>query len=201
MHLESFEAEITQKLKWKKVEEIPNFPLNSYEDVIKNVNAGQFEIGIDYSVANQAAEWLYGKSHVILFLLLASPPYIIALLSMILSIVLGNHWLLIGFVIGFAGQIFSNPFNPFRGFMTIIAWLSLLLLVYGLWTGQETITYLSAFYIVPFFINRFLYNMNQKKLKNVAMKSERVFVYLYQNRGLGLKDLSTGQTYWYFEKE
>jgi len=28
-----------------------------------------------------------------------------------------------------------------------------------------------------------------------------VFVYLYQNRGLGLKDLSTGQTYWYFEKE
>jgi len=141
MQLETFEADITEKLKWKKVEEIPNFPLNSYEDVIKNVNLGLFEIGIDYSIANQAAGWLYGKSHAILFIILASPPYIIALISIILSILFGNYWLLFGIVLGFAGQIFSNPFNPIRGLMTIIAWLALLLLIYGLWKRQETTTY------------------------------------------------------------
>src|SRR3989338_4358421 len=200
MHTKHLEEQITPKLKWNKIGDIPNFPLNSFEDVKRRVEANQFGIGIDFTTSNEFGQWLYGGGHKLFFLLLASTPIIVAILSLVLAFVLGNYWLLIGVVLGFAGQFLSNPYNPSKKIWKPIVGLLFLVFVYGLWQSKETMTYLSAFFIFPFFINSFVYSMNQDKLKAVATQSEKIFIFLYQNGKLGLKDNSNEQMYWHREK-
>jgi len=200
MHTKHLEEQITPKLKWNKIEDIPNFPVNSFEDVKRRAEANQFGIGIDFTTSNEFAQWLYGGSHKLFFLLLASTPIIVAILSLVLAFVLGNYWLLVGVILGFAGQFLSNPYNPSKNFWKPVVGILFLVFVYGLWQGKETMTYLSAFFVFPFFINSFVYSMNQDKLKAVAMQSEKIFIFLYQNGKLGLKDNSSEQMYWYREK-
>lgn len=200
MHTKHLEEQITPKLKWRKIEDIPDFPLNSFEDVKRRVEANQFGLGIDFTTSNELAQWLYGGGHKLFFLLLASTPIIVAIASLVLAFVLGNYWLLVGVVLGFAGQFLSNPYNPSKNFWKPIVGILFLVFVYGLWQGKETMTYLSAFFIFPFFINTFLYGMNQNKLEAVAMGSENIFIYLYQTGKLGLKDNSNEQMYWHREK-
>jgi len=200
MHTKHLEEQITPKLKWNKIEDIPDFPLNTFEDVKRRVEANQFGVGIDFTTSNEFAQWLYGGGHKLFFLLLASTPIIVAIASLVLAFVLGNYWLLVGIVLGFAGQFLSNPYNPSKNFWKPIVGILFLVFVYGLWQGKETMTYLSAFFVFPFFINSFVYSMNQDKLKAVAMQSEKIFIFLYQNGKLGLKDNSNEQMYWHREK-
>jgi len=200
MNTKYLEEQITLKLKWNKIEEISNFPLNSFEDMKRRVGANQYSIGIDFSTSNEFAQWLYGGGHKLFFLLLASTPIIVAILSLVLAFIFGNYWLLIGVILGFAGQLLSNPYNPSKNLWKSIVGILFLVFVYGLWQGKETMAFLPAFFIFPFFINSFVYSMNQDKLKAVAMQSEKIFIFLYQNGKLGLKDNSNEQMYWYREK-
>ena len=199
MSVSHLEEQITPKLKWRKIEDVPNFPLTSFEDVKRRVEANQFSIGIDFTTSNKLAQWLYGGGHKYFFLLLAASPFIIAVASLVLAFVLGDYWLLLGVVLGFAGQFLSNPYNPSRHFWKPVVGLLFLVFVYALWQSKETMTYLSAFFIFPFFINGFLYSMNQNKLKAIAMNSEKVFIFLYQIEKLGLKDNSKEKMYWHRE--
>jgi len=200
MHTKHLEEQITPKLKWNKIGDIPNFPLNSFEDVKRRVEANQFGIGIDFTTSNELAQWLYGSGYKLFFLLLASTLHIVVITSFVLAFILGNYWLLAGVVLGFAGYFLSNPYNPSKKFWKPIASLLFLVFAYGLWQDKETMTYLSAFFVFPFFINSFLYSMNQSKLKAVAMNSENIFIYLYQIEKLYLRDNSNKQMYSYEKK-
>lgn len=199
MHTKHFEEKIVSELKWQKVEDIPNFPVSNFDEVKQKLKAGTFSIGIDFTTSNQLAQWLYGKGFSIFFTILASTPIIVAVLAVILTFVLGNYWLLIGVALGFAGQLMSNPYNPSKNFWKPVAGTLFLIFLYGLWQGKETITYLSAFFVFPFFINTYLYDMNQGKLERVALESEKIFIYLYQNGKLGLKHNESGESYWNHE--
>lgn len=199
MSVSILEEKITPDLKWGKIEDIPNFPLSSFADIKQQVGANKFSIGIDFTTSNQLAEWLYGKGHCIFFLILASAPTIVAIASIVLAFVLGNYWILLGIILGFIGQFLSNPYNPLKSFLKPIIGILFLIFLYGLWQGKETIAYLTAFFVLPFFINSYLYEMNQNRLKAVAIQSEKVFIYLYQTGKLGLKDNSSEQCYWHFD--
>jgi len=185
MFINHLEEQIESKLKWKKIEEIPDFPIGSFDEVKKKVSTNEFSLGIDFSTSNELAQWLYGSGHKFSFLLLASTPFIVAIASLVLGFTLGNYWLLIGIVLGFAGQFLSNPYNPSKNFWKPIVGTLFLVFLYGLWQGKETITYLSTFFVFPFFINSFVYSMNQNKLTEVALNSEKVLIFLYQAGKLG----------------
>lgn len=199
MHTKHFEEKISADLKWEKIEDIPNFPVSNFDEVKQKLKTNVFSIGIDFTTANQLAQWLYGKGFSIFFTILASTPIIVAILAVILAFVLGNYWLLIGVILGFAGQLMSNPYNPSKNFWKPVVGTLFLVFLYGLWQNKETITYLSAFFVFPFFINSYLYDMNQGKLERVALESEKIFIYLYQNGKLGLKHNENGKSYWNHE--
>jgi hypothetical protein len=196
MLISQLEEKIAPELSWQKIEDIPDFPLHSMSEVKSSVEADQFTVGIDYTTSNTYATWLYGGGHKILYLILGSIPITIAIVSLVLVFVLGNYWLLFGVILGFAGQFLSNPYNPSKGFWKSVVGLLFFVLVYGLWQGKETMIYLSAFFIIPFFTHEFIYSMNQNKLIAVALDSETIFIYLYQTGELGLKDCSNGKSYW-----
>ena len=199
--INQFEEQITPDLKWQKIEDIPDFPLSNFNEVKQKIQTKEFSVGIDFTTSNQLAQWLYGQGHKYFFLLLASTPIIVAIASLILSFIFGNFWLLLGIVLGFAGQLLSNPYNPSKNFWKPVVGTIFLVFLYGLWQGQQTITYLSAFFVFPFFINTYVYSMNQGKLELVALESEKVFIYLYQNGKLGLKHSESGKAYWNFESK
>lgn len=199
MSIKYFEEQIVSKLKWNKIEDIPDFPLNSFLDVKQNIEADRFTVGIDFTTSNELAQWLYGKGHEIFFLILASGPFIIAIASVVLTILLSNYWLLTGIVLGFFGQFMSNPYNPTKNIWRSIVGMLFLVFLYGLWQGKETITYLSAFFVFPFLANSYTYSMNQNKLIEVALDSEKIFIYLYQIGKLGLRHNENNKSYWYRE--
>jgi len=192
-----FKKQIKPELRWTKIEDIPNFPISNFEEVKKKINTGEFSVGIDFTIANNFATWLYGKAHAIFFFVLASTPFIVALISLILAFIFRNYWLLFGIILGFAGQLLSNPYNPLKSFWNLIAKMLFLVFLYGFWNGKETMAFLSAFFVFPFFINSFIYRMNQNKLKEVALNSEEIFIFLYQNRALGLRDNKSNKSYWF----
>lgn len=200
MLIKDFEERVSPNLKWGKIENIPDFPLKDFEEVRHAIDANKFALGIDYTVSNQLAQWLFGQGHKFIFLILASTPFIVAILSLILAVLFSNYWLLVGIVLGFLGQLLANPYNPTKDFWKSLVGLLFLVFLYGLWQGEDAITYLSAFFVFPFFINSYLYSMNQRKLEIVALNSEKIFIYLFQIGKLGLRDNTTGHSYWHREK-
>jgi len=194
-----FEKQIEPKLKWERVEEIPDFPIPNFEEVKKKASTDEFSIGIDFTTANELAQWLYGKGHTIFFLVLASTPFIVAIASFVLSVVFKNWWLLAGVPLGFLGQFMANPYNPSKNFWKPIVGMLFLVFVWAVWQGKVTAAFLSACFVFPFFINSCVYRMNQNKLMEVALNSEKVFIFLYQNGKLGLRHNESGKSYWHRE--
>ncbi len=199
MYIRHLEEQIKPKLKWNKIEDIPDFPISNFKELKKMVANGEFQIGIDFSTANTLAEWLYGKGYAIFFLILASTPFIVAILSIILVIVFKNLWLIIGLPLGFLGMFMSNPYNPSKKFWESMIGLLFLIFLWAMWQEKLVTAFLSASFVVPFLINRFVYSMNQNKLRKVVMNSEKIFIFLYQTSKLGLKNNKTGEIYWYKE--
>jgi hypothetical protein len=197
MQIKHFEEKISSDLKWNTVGEIPDFPLNTFEDVKNRVGAKEYTVGIDFTTSNQLAEWLYGRGYHYFYLLLASTPIIVCIISLVLAFTLKNYWLLAGIFLGFSGQLMSNPYNPSKQIWKSINFLLFLVFAYSVFWGKDTLAYLLAFFVFPFFINSSLYRMNQNKLKKVALDSENIFIYLYQIGKLGLKDNSSQVTHWY----
>jgi hypothetical protein len=200
LSIHQLEERITPQLNWKKIEEVPEFPLKSFDEVKQRVASNQFGIGLDFTTANQVAQGLYGKGYAVLFTILASVPMIGVLLAIGASIWLGNYWLLAGAPLAFIGQFLSNPYNPAKSFANGLQGVFILILLYALWQNSETATYLPLFFVVAFWVNRSLYRRNQARLIRVALQSERIFIFLYQTGKLGLKDNSTLQMYWHREK-
>ncbi len=200
MRIKELEQHIEGKLKWDKVDKIPDFPANNFQEVHQLVKSGKYTVGVNYTTSNELARWLYGNMYGWYFLLLASTPFIAIIVSIILAITLSNFWLLLGIPLGFIGQFTSNPYNPSRGFFNTLVYILFIVMLWALISGNETLAYIISFYVVPFRINSYLYYHNQDKLKEIALKNETVFIYLYQGGQLGLRDNSSNQSYWHFEK-
>jgi len=200
MNLYDIEKEITPKLKWGKIEEIPSFPAKSFEELKRMIQSQTLQIGADFSTSNLLAESLYGKAYANFHYFLTWIPIIIAVLSLILAFILGNYWFIVGVPLSLSSMILANPYNPFKHLMTLLALILILVSGYGIWNQNETLSYLPIFFIIPFFIIRLLYNMNQKKLINTALRSEQLLIYLYQTHSLYLKDSSSGLMYSYWEE-
>ena len=82
--ISQFEEKITSNLKWKRIEDIPNFPISSFDEIRQKLNSNEFSIGIDFTTSNQFAQWLYGNVHKFFFIALASTPVFIAIASIVL---------------------------------------------------------------------------------------------------------------------
>lgn len=194
--VERLEKQISPKLRWKTIEEIPDFPLRSFSDVTHNIEEERFSIGIDYDISNQYAIWLYGPAHELFFALLVNTPFIVAIALGVLALFLRSYWPLFGIVLAFVGYLLGFPRNPLNKSFKSISVLVVLFSLLAFWRGLWPTALLSDCLALTFFIEDFVNNMNQNKLKWVALNSEKIFVFLYQNGKLGLKDNKNAKTYW-----
>lgn len=70
MNTKHFEEKILAELKWNKIDDIPDFPFSNFDEVKQKLKENVFSIGIDFTTANQLAQWLYGNRKIIFRLLL-----------------------------------------------------------------------------------------------------------------------------------
>jgi hypothetical protein len=191
--LEELEERISKELKWGKVEDIPNFPLNSFYSLQQEVKESRFLVGIEPDISLELAPWFYGFFVVIL----GATPFIGVITSIVLSFIFSNYWLLFGVILSILAFLLSNPYNFAIKFWKIVTFILFILFLYNLWHGQETITFLIAFFIYPFFINSYSRSIYQNKLKSIALKHEKIFIYIYLRDRLILINSSNGQEYRY----
>lgn len=195
MLIDDFQSRIEKELKWKRIEDIPELPAGNFAEVKQKASSGEFSVGIDFTTANELAAWMYGRRYATLFLFLTWVPYLAVLMSIVLAIAMKSSALLLGIPVIIVAELGSNPYIPFRRVFNGIFLVAVLGFLWALWTDTQLLVYLSGFFVVSFWTNRHLYNRNSKKLRQVALGSEAIFIYLYQIGKLGLKD-STGTMYW-----
>lgn len=193
MMIEQFESEISNELKWNSVEKIPHFPMDSFTELQNAISNKTYDVGVDFTTANQLSSWIFGKVYTILYLILTWVPYIVVAASIVLSIVLNNYWLCIGIALAFFGMLVSNPYNPTKSFWSFISVCLFGIFVYGVLNKSETIALLSAFFVVPFFTNSYLYGSNAYLVRKLALNSEKVFIYLFQNNKMYLRHNATNK--------
>ncbi|MDP3985244.1 MAG: hypothetical protein Q8P82_00630 [bacterium] len=90
MNTKHFEEKISAELKWNKIDDIPDFPCSNFNEVKQKIKENIFSIGIDFTTANQLAQWLYGKGFSIFFTMHATTPIIVAILGVNLAFALAN---------------------------------------------------------------------------------------------------------------
>lgn len=206
MSRKNLEEQITPEPKWRKIEDIPNFPLNNFEDLKHRVEGGQFgiDIYVGFPADKLVGQLIYSGSLIknLPFILLDYTPIIVTFLSLILSFVLDNYWLFIGIVAPHIITLhYSDPSVEHNAKILRGSIVSLLFLVfvYGLWQGKETIIYLSAFFVFPYLTDSFCYRVKRNKLSELVISSEKIFIFLYQAGKLVLKDNSNEQMYRHIE--
>lgn len=190
------EKRFERELRWPTVKDIPDFPARSFEEVKEKVKSNDLSVGIDYTVANYAAPAIHGPSYKPIFCVWVNMPFVLAILAIVLSVTLGNYFLLLAIPLVFMSEFLSNPYNPLSKLFGKVTFFLSLYFLHALSTGQETIAYLVAFFVVNFWSNRGFYRHNQSKLREAALSSEKIFIYLYQTGSLGLRENRTRKTYW-----
>jgi hypothetical protein len=189
------ESRFEKELKWPDVGKIPNFPARNFPDVKEKVEMGQFDVGVDNTVANYTAAAVHKGLFRPIFIIWLNMQVILAALAVVLSIIMKDYALLLGVPLVFLSEIVSNPYNPFRGFLSKLAIVISLYALHGFYFGASSGTYLAALFIVNFWGNRGFYRHNRNLLERIALNSEKILIYLYQTGSLFLRNNMTGETY------
>jgi hypothetical protein len=191
-YVEEWERNVEPRLKWSRVGDIPAFPCKTLEEIRERVNAGDLALGIDYGLALTVAERAYGQQYAFTNAAIGFLPFLLALALIVLAFYQKNYLLLIGVPLCILGTFLSSPYTR----LTVLRVALSGVLVWALWTGRTTVAALTASFLVPSWIGRYVYTHSQNKLKAVALSSEVLFISLYQSGLLGLKDGATNTSYW-----
>ena len=193
---EKLEARVRQFLKWNSVGEVPNFPFTSFEELQIGATNGTYTLGIDYTTSNNFAWSLYGFLYSFFFLFFATAPLLAIISSIICAFYLKSYVLFLGVPIPFFAWLFSNPYNLFRSAMSLIAFVIAGIALVLLISGKVVPLIFCLLFVVPFYMNRFIYQLNKDKFRLVLLNSEPIFLYFYQHGKVGFKCNVTGNSFW-----
>ncbi|MBI1750008.1 MAG: hypothetical protein HY234_12705 [Acidobacteria bacterium] len=112
MPVGKLEERIQNDLRWQRIEDVPEFPAKNFAELRKRVTLGELSLGIDYTVANQLAQWFYGRKYTLGFMALAWFPYSAMALAIILAIALRSFAWLGALPIVLVAEFGSNPHIP-----------------------------------------------------------------------------------------
>jgi len=121
------------ELKWDRIEDIPDFPIGSFQELKQQIDENSFSLGVDFSASNRIAPWFYGSVRRAFFSFLVMFPFFVFIIVLISFFFLKDFWLLLGIIFGFLGFYLASPYNPFRKFLDFVGILLLILLCYTFW--------------------------------------------------------------------
>lgn len=196
-----FEDELRRELTWKSLSEVPNCPVASFCDLLKEVRTGNFFVSVDYIAANMLALSTSSPFFSPLSVLISWVPYLVALACLPTAYLVGDVWVLAGVVLSLIAMFISSPVNPARRFVTILGVVSV---VGAVWFGSHSgmaPAILCVSYAVSFSAIRFLYYRNSRRLTRAALDSEPILLWLLENRHSYILNTSTDEVFWGGQEE
>lgn len=174
-----------------RIEDIPGFPLANYAELKAAVASGQMQLGIEYGAARSLAgiSKSAGASALILALTWVMPAMAVG--SVIVALVTGNWWALLGVITCFLGQTLANPYSPAQSLWKILAVAAILHLATA---GSITagLTWASFSFVVSAIALRILNHLAWRWAHDAVLASEAFAAHLFRTRNLHLRD-STGK--------
>lgn len=200
------ETELRKHLRWQSVDQIPKFPFRSFDQTRREILNGKFGIAVDNTKANAISSYVRTRAGIFTSLFLSWVPWLCVLVSVVLAVVFGKWGFLWGMLFSVIALLLANPFGflkPFRkpfGAIADIILLALTFFALRILFSDNTLSFgLFSLFLVSYAANRAYYIGNEKAITRTALESEPLFIYLYQDANLGLRDNNTGETYWNFE--
>ncbi|MGC9602607.1 MAG: hypothetical protein ABSE76_02620 [Minisyncoccia bacterium] len=188
MEYKKLEEKIDNDLKWKTIEDIPNFPVSNFNEIKKKIDSKEFSLSLNPITTLEFSSNFSSGFSSLFFSLFLHTTWIVTIASIILAFVLGNYWLFLGIIVCYVAHFTSLPYVQFKKLCYLVAALLFLVFFYGIMQHKELATYLSLFFILPVLANIFLYDMSYRKLRDVSINSEKIFIYLFQTGKLMLED-------------
>jgi hypothetical protein len=190
------EDKIRSLCKLKSLNDIPGLPFKSFDELKVAVYEGTYAIDVSYPAARELSTTIRTPLGAFNNLILLFAPWIMMLCVVGVAIWLGNYLVLLGLPIALISNFIGNPMAPGKGFFGMTAWLAFLFLLFAIWQGWYTTTWLLASGVVPFFSNREMYRENISALHKAVLNSETLFLYLYEKYAIRLRNTETGEEYW-----
>jgi uncharacterized protein (DUF697 family) len=179
--------------RWRTIDDVPGFPVATFADLQRELNAGRYTLGIDPSVANLMAPRMASSGRTVVTSTLMYAPFLAALGCLIAAVALREYLLLIGLPIAAAAFLLANPLNPLKRLMSLVFWLVLLVFAAALVWNYYLLAGITGVFLVPFITMPFLYAMNSSLLLEKAREVEDLFLFLLERGALSMRDNSTGQ--------
>ncbi|MCH8261698.1 MAG: hypothetical protein IIA77_01430 [Proteobacteria bacterium] len=190
------EDKLQELCEWTKLEEVPDLPFNSFEDLIASINDGEYAMDLSYTAARELARIVRTPFGQIINLVLLVFPWIVIAAVIAASFWIDNYFILFGIPIALLAHFLGNPMMPAHNTILFMVLIGVFVFLYTLWQGQVTVSWLFGSAIFSFFSNRLMYRSNLTALKKAAKKSETLFLYLYGKVALRLRNIETGKEYW-----
>jgi hypothetical protein len=193
--IRALEDKLRPDLKWQKVEDIPDFPFQSFAETQKELSAeNEYLFGIDAGLARKLSTRTYGRPYALFVAVLFFTPAILALFATVSGVVKGRYILLVCVPAVLVGYIFGSPhrsrfvaFIPFGLFSC--GW------IWAIWSGYGSVAWIAGLIALSILIMHGVNDLNLNKGKKVALHSEVIFLELYRNGHISIWDKKRANIY------
>jgi len=192
--LEAADPRFREANSHQNVGEVMLLPFESFAEVQQLAKDGK----LAFAVAPQAATDLnvkpQGRDYV-LWLLAGSSLYLLSLVLIVLSLWTHNYWLLLGVAALFVGSVFGYP--GFAGHAAASRCIPVVIIVAAasVAAGYHLLGGALAAGVYAFFAVRLVNRLQVKTMLQYALRSEPLFLFLYERNGLQVVDRRDARLY------
>jgi hypothetical protein len=181
--------------RWKRVNEIPGFPFDAFDELQVAVRAKSFNLGVDPLAAAEWTERSGGRPGRTVVAALSVLLLIAGVVSIVAAIATRNYWLLLALPIQALTFYFSQPASPYRRLVTIAGALSIIVFLNLLLNKWVTPATLVAYAGLTFAAVRSAGFVTSAAFRKAMLADEGVFLAAYEQGECSLRNNRTEKEY------
>lgn len=181
------EKKLWESAEARRIADIPGFPLASHADLKASVASGQMQMGIEYTAARSLVSVTKSSAASAFILALTWVMPALVFVSVVVAVVTGNWWALVGIITSFLGQFLANPYSPAQTLWKVLVAAAVVhLAAAGSITGG--LAWASFSFVVSALTLRLLNRLAWQWAYKAVLGSEAFAAYMFRTRNLHLRD-------------
>jgi hypothetical protein len=181
--LAQIDEALRQKLSIRSVTALEGFPCGSYRDFVERAKNGSLEILTAFNPS--AVPCLGSSGERAMYYVLTWSPALVSAVLVILAIMMGEFWLLLGIPLAFLGFLLSTPaFMKSMG--SVIAIAALVATVYAWFQGNRMTAIMIGAYLAANYLTSVARTQCDMIIREAIQRSEPVLIWLYLQRSVVL---------------
>jgi hypothetical protein len=183
----AIEQELWKAAEVRSVTEIPGFPFESHQALLKAIRTGQATLGVEPAAARGLTHITASAVRTYFLQALMWTPFLLAIGSVVLPFTHGNWLAAAGLVTAPVGMLLSSPYNPLKRFIYAF---SVAALVYSLFAGSVFggLRWAMFCFAASYLVIRGVNALARDWAVSAVLSSEAVTAYLYKAGNLFIQD-------------